>query len=154
VRSRRRRLGWRRLALTCVALIAGAVQIPGIVSSDRVAASNQALAFGFDHRAVALASQATRAEPWAASPYAMRSLAELRERRFKAARADALRAIRREPTDWQHRALLARIDFTAGDAAGARRALDAVARLGPALAPSVSALKHRVSSKSHERPKR
>jgi hypothetical protein len=149
IRSAQQARTWLRLAMAFVALIAGALQIPGIVASDRVAASSQAMRHGFDRSAVALAGQGVEAEPWAASPYAMRSAAELSERRFGAARADARRAIAREPSDWQHRALLARVELAAGHEAAARRALSAVERLGPALAPSVAALERKLGTHGH-----
>jgi len=128
-RTRRPRLTKGRVAIVALAALAGVVQIPGIVSTQRVRASDRSLAIGLESRARELADDAVSAQPWAASPYAQRALVSESEGLWEAARADALEAIAREPTNWRHRVLLARIEARSGDKAAALAALEAAARL-------------------------
>ena len=60
--------GWARAGLAVVALIGAASLVPSLVSTQRTRASGTALAQGDTERAVQLADDAIRAEPWAASP--------------------------------------------------------------------------------------
>jgi O-Antigen ligase len=145
-RPPRRRLGWGRVLVVAIAVIAGAVQIPGIASTDRIRASAAALTAGLDQRAERYADEAVRSEPWAADAYGMRALVEIDHRELGRARMDAQRAIAREPTNWQHRLLLARIEIEAGDSRAAARALDQVRALRPALAPQVRRTKRELRS--------
>ncbi|HMC07049.1 MAG TPA: O-antigen ligase family protein [Solirubrobacterales bacterium] len=147
-RQPRPALRWGRVAVVGIAVIAGAIQIPGIVSTDRVRASADALASGFDEDAARLASQAVSSEPWAADPYATRAFVELKSGELGRARIDVGRAIAREPTNWEHRQLLARIDIQAGDTRAAQRALTQMRALRPALAPEVRATKRALRSRS------
>ena len=137
----RRRLTRSRLAIAAVAVIAGAIQVPGLVSTDRLRASQRALAVGVDDRATELADEAVRAEPWAASPYAGRAFVELARGDDAAARDDALEAISKEPTNWRHRLLLARIETQMGDDNAALRAARQARLLGAPKAAVGSALR-------------
>ena len=136
-RPSRAALRWPRVGAVAIALVGGAIQVPGIVSTDRVRAADDALASGFDDRAAELANQAVSSEPWAAGPYAARAFVELAGGELDRARIDVHRAIDREPTNWEHRLLLARIDIEAGASRAAQRALNEVRTLRPALAEEV-----------------
>ncbi len=138
-RHRRRRLSGGLVAAVCLAILAGAVQVPGIVSADRLRAAEQDALLGFDREALDLADQAVRAEPWAASPYAARAFAELRARRPAAALADAREAVSRERESWRLRLLLAHAEAAAQNDAAARRAIGSAVRLGAPRAVASSA---------------
>ncbi len=57
-----------RAALVVAALLAAGVQVPGLVSNDRVRASQEQLAAGELEAARSSAEAAIDAEPWAATP--------------------------------------------------------------------------------------
>ncbi len=122
---------WLRLALTIGALLVAAVQVPGLVSTQRMRQSQSDLDRGEISAAVDAAGQAIDAEPWAASPYATRALALERSGDLDAAAADASDAIERGPNDWRSHLLLARLDAERG------RRTEALAQLARArkLAP-------------------
>jgi O-Antigen ligase len=140
IQPRGRRLSRARVAIVALAVLAGAIQIPGLVSTGRVRASATALADGHVGAARGLASQALAAEPWAATPYAERALAEFGEGRLAAARKDTREAIAREPTNWRHRMLLARIEIEAGNRRGVLRAAHQLSRLRPGMKVKRSAI--------------
>ena len=125
----RRVVSLRRVVAAGIAIAAGAIQIPAIVATERVRASLSALAIGDDEGALESADEAVSAEPWAATPYAVRSMVNLQLGRLERAREDARVAIDHEPTNWQHRVMLARVLDAAGDNAGSERALDDAMRL-------------------------
>jgi hypothetical protein len=136
-----RRLGGPayRAVLVAVAALACMAQVPGLVSTQRVRASEAALDAGKPERAHELAQEAVDAESWAATPYVHRALASEAQRRYGAAAADVGRAIRREPTNWRHPLLLARIEIELGDrkrAVSAFRRGEALRPLSPLFAPS------------------
>jgi hypothetical protein len=131
------RLRRRRLVLIAVAVLAGVTQVPGIVSDNRLRAALAASEAGFGERALELAADAQRAEPWAAGPRALQAELHLDAGDSAAARTSALAAIEREPTWWRHRLVLARIELAAGDREAARAAMADVARLRPAVAAQV-----------------
>jgi hypothetical protein len=131
-RAERWKLGpWTRAALVVAALLAGAVQVPGLVSTERTRASESALANGDATRAKDLADQAITAEDWAASPYAARAEAVERLGNLAEAKRDAQQAIDREPDNWRNRLLLARIEAEQGDRPGAQGQIAAARRLAP-----------------------
>ena len=133
-RRRRRRLGPRQnLALGTGAILAGAVIIPGIVVIERERASYSAMVIGRGDKAAAAADDAVAAAPWLSSPFATRALVRVSEGDLTGARADALDAISREPTNWRHRVLLAGIEGRAGNTLGVKDALDAAQELNPGL---------------------
>lgn len=141
---RRGGLGWRRLALVALAVVAGAVQIPPLVSTNRARAAEDALAVGLRERAVELAHEAVRAQPWAADPYALRAVVALSDDRPTAARADAREAAEREPTNWRHRLLIARIEIESGRRAAALDALEDAVRLRPGASEEVERLREQL----------
>jgi tetratricopeptide (TPR) repeat protein len=122
---------WLRSGLVAAALLAAAVQVPGLVSTQRLRASQAELASGDAQRAIELADQAVRAEDWASTPYAVRALAEERLGDLRDAKRDAQEAVRRQPDDWRNHLLLARIDAKSRDADGARVQLAVARRLAP-----------------------
>ena len=98
-----------------LALVAAASLVPTLVSTERTRASGTALAQGDPARAVQLADDAIRAEPWAASPYAQKALALQAEGRLTEARDEINRAIDHERTNWRWLLIRAQIDARAGD---------------------------------------
>jgi Flp pilus assembly protein TadD len=116
-----------------LAVVAGAVQVPGIVAANRSQAAEAAFAAGLRDHAVELAGDAIQAEPWAADPHALRGRLLLAQGETAAARDDALEAVRLEPTNWRHRLLLAQVEVAAGDYVAARAALEQLAGLRPGV---------------------
>jgi tetratricopeptide (TPR) repeat protein len=129
---RARPLRWPvRGALAVAALIAGLVQLPGLVSTAEIRTSQQEVRAGDLEAAMVDAEDAVASAPWAASPYVHRALLLERMDRLGAARIDILRARGREPTNYRHPLLLARIEALRGNV---RAALNAF-REARALAP-------------------
>jgi tetratricopeptide (TPR) repeat protein len=122
---------WLRAALVVGALLAGAIQVPGLVSTERVRASQSELAKGHAQKALDLADQAISAEDWASSPYAARAEASARLGDLAGAKRDAQQAVDRQPDDWRGRLLLARIEAELGQAGPARAELAEARRLAP-----------------------
>jgi hypothetical protein len=90
------------------ALAAIAVQLPVLVSTSAVRASQREMP-GNPARALADATDGVNAQPWAAFPYVQRGLILEATGDLRAAEADIEHAMRREPTNWRHPLLLARI---------------------------------------------
>ena len=122
---------WLRSAAVVAALLVGAVQVPGLVSTERTRASQDELAQGHAQRARELADQAITAEDWAASPYSARAIASERLGDLAGAEKDVQQAIDREPDNWRHHLLLARIEAEQGDARATRAQLGAARRDAP-----------------------
>jgi tetratricopeptide (TPR) repeat protein len=113
-----------------LALIAGATQVPGLVSTERTRASEAALA-GNPGQALDLANQAVTAEPWAGSPYAARALAYERLRQLRPARAAAEDAIGHDPNNWRNYLLLARVEAELGNRPAVLAQIRQIHRLAP-----------------------
>ena len=113
------------------ALVMVAAQVPTLSSTERVRAADAALRDGELKRAEELASDAVRAEPWAASPYATRALVAERVGDLDQARLDLRSAIKRERTNWRHHLLLARVEARAGNRERAEMELESARRLAP-----------------------
>jgi tetratricopeptide (TPR) repeat protein len=111
--------GWARAGLAVAALVAAASLVPSLVSTQRTRASGTALAQGDPERAVQLADDAIRAEPWAASPYAEKALALQAEGRLTEARDEINRAVDHESTNWRWLLIRAQIDGRAGNRSAA-----------------------------------
>jgi O-Antigen ligase len=120
-----------RLGLTIGALLLAAVQVPGLVSTQRLRASERDLDRGQLSAALDEADEAVDAEPWAASPYAMRATVLERFGDLAPASTDARDAIDREPDNWRHHLLLARIEAERGHRRLARSELAEARRLAP-----------------------
>ena len=131
------RLGERRLptvtrpAAAVAAFCAAVVLVPSLVSLERLRASATELRAGNPAVALGLADDSIDAAPFAASPYVQRALVNEARRRLDLARFDLEEAIEREPTNWRHHVLLARIAARAGDRAAMQRELREVRRLSP-----------------------
>ena len=97
------------------AVAAAIVQVPGLASTDRVRASEDALADGDYATARALAEDAVDAEPWSATAHAQLAIAARAGGDLRTAREEADEAIRREPLNWRWPLLLSRIQVDAGD---------------------------------------
>ncbi len=133
---RRRRRGrlWRpgvRPAAVALALLAAAVQVPGLVSTQRVRASQAAARAGDLPRSEQLAREAIDAEPWAAGPHLQLALVLEQRGALGAAAAEARRAAAREPTNWRHPLALARIEAEGGRTGAALATFRAGRRLRP-----------------------
>ena len=111
--------GWARAGLAVAALVLAASLVPTLVSTERTRASGTALAQGDPGRAVELADEAIRAEPWAASPYAEKALALQAEGRLTEARDEINSAIDHETTNWRWLLIRAQINARAGDLSAA-----------------------------------
>jgi hypothetical protein len=122
---------WLRLGLTVGALLLAAVQVPGLVSTQRSRASETDLDQGRLSAALDAANDAVDAEPWAATPYATRALVLERSGDLSAAAGDARDAIDREPDNWRNHLLLARIDAERGSRRTALSQLAEARRLAP-----------------------
>lgn len=109
------RLGWRgRSVLVGLALVASAVQLPGLIATKEIQRSQAAERKGDSGQAVASAGAAVAAEPWAASGYVQRGLVEESGGRLAAAAADLRAAVTREPTNYANWLLLARVQTERG----------------------------------------
>lgn len=108
---------WRwpvRLGITVLALVAGLVQVPGLLSTLEVGRSQAAERAGNPGQALAWADDAVSAEPWSATAYEQRALVLEADGRLGAAVADERRALGHEPTNYVHWLLLARIQTERG----------------------------------------
>lgn len=122
-----------RVAAVAAALVFGAVQIPGIVGTDRLRDSQTAQADGDLDDALAAAEDAVSAQSWAASALAQRAVVEEELGDLEAARNDLLEAREQEPTNWLLASQLARVQSKLGDgpaAAAARRDAERLNRIG------------------------
>jgi tetratricopeptide (TPR) repeat protein len=107
------------------------VQLPGLVAANRLRDSQAAVRAGQPAAALAAATDAITAEPWGASGYLQRALVLERLEALPEAAADARRAVRREPTNWQTWLVLARIEAERRDVPAALRAARRAHRLNP-----------------------
>jgi tetratricopeptide (TPR) repeat protein len=124
---------WMRALAVVGALLAGAVQLPGLVSTQRVRASEAELANGNPARAKELANQAIAAEDWAATPYAARALASEALGDLRGARRDAQQAVDRDPDNWRDHLILARIEAELHRRGAARAQVAEARRLAPSI---------------------
>jgi hypothetical protein len=122
---------WTRAALVVLALAGFVSQVPGLVSTERLRASQTALAEGDPDRARQLADEAIDAEPWAGAPYAARAAALESAGDLSGARRAVDEAIDRDPFNWRNHMLLARIEAREGDRLGVETQLREVRRLAP-----------------------
>lgn len=103
-----------RVPLVIAALVLCAVELPGLVSTSEVRKSQAAINRGNLASALSHANQAIDSQPWAATPVVQRALVEERQGRLAAARGDLLTAQRREPENWRHPLILARVTAELG----------------------------------------
>src|SRR3954452_3368944 len=139
-RSGRVKLAVGRVVLILLAFMAAAVQVPGIISTERLRTGEDFLDAGFAGQAQHYAGQAIAAEPWSADAYAIRALAELSDGHLPAATKDARAAVDREPASIAQRKALLQVQFTAGDRRGALETLDAMENLDPHQAHVIASM--------------
>lgn len=137
-RSGRRRRGvlarpGGRAAIVVGAVFAALVQIPGIVSTQRVRASEEALAAGDVSAARAGAEQAIDAQPWAAGPHAQLAVVEREAGDLETAQDEIEEAIEREPDNWEWPLVLAPIQADLGDRPAAIETFTEGRKLAPHL---------------------
>jgi tetratricopeptide (TPR) repeat protein len=120
-----------RVVLVLLSLVAIAVQLPALASTSALRESQAAFRANDEEEARAAAADAISASPWAAAPYAQRALLHEAAGRLEAAAADVRRAARREPTNWRHPLLLARIEAERGRPKAALAAFERARRLRP-----------------------
>lgn len=104
-----------RWIVVAFAVFACLVQVPGLVATTRLRASQSDLRAGASGAALKAATDAITTEPWAASPYAQRGLVEEAVGDLALAAADLRRAASREPTNFRYPLVLARVDTEAGN---------------------------------------
>ncbi|MEA2134465.1 MAG: hypothetical protein QOC68_2374 [Solirubrobacteraceae bacterium] len=121
----------RRVGATIVAVVALGVQLPVLASAVQVRVSQRATQAGDFDEAVTAATTAVQVAPWGATGYAQRAV--VLERLGLGARAatDARRATAREPTNWEHWLVLARIEAERGRVRPAIAAARRAAALNP-----------------------
>jgi hypothetical protein len=120
-----------RALVVAFAVLAVLVQVPGLLSTLATRRSQRAERARDASAALSWADLAVNAEPWAASPYEQRGLVLEAAGRLPAARADLERAVAREPDNFTHRLVLARIETEAGDRKDAARQLARARLLRP-----------------------
>ena len=96
-----------RWGMVVVAVLLGALQIPGVVSTGALRDSERQRSLGEPAAALVAADRALRAAPWSGAAYAARAEARLDLDDAEGARVDALEAIEREPLEAEHWILLA-----------------------------------------------
>lgn len=98
-----------RACLVAVAIAAAALQVPALVSEERIRASQAAARDGNLANSRALAEDALDAAPWAAAPHEQLALVAEAEGRLREARRQVGEAIGKEPDNWRFPLLLSRI---------------------------------------------
>jgi tetratricopeptide (TPR) repeat protein len=127
------RRAWRwpiRAVITVLALVAGLVQLPGLVSSLELGRSQAAERAGQPAQALAWANHAVGSEPWSASAYEQRALVFEADGRLGPAATDERQAIAHEPTNYVHWLLVSRIDAERGRYSAALADYQQARRLG------------------------
>ena len=120
-----------RIPVALFPLLLVLVQLPPVVGTSRIRDSQAAAARGDDAEALAAAADAVAIQPWAATPYVQRALLQERAGALRAAETDLLRAREREPTNWRHALLLARVLAEQGRASEAVQAFEQARKLRP-----------------------
>jgi hypothetical protein len=123
--------GWMRAVLVALAVGAGAVQLPGLVSTTEIRRSQAAERARNGTVALALANAAVDAEPWSASAYEQRGLVLEAAGRYGPAAAAMRRAIDGEPINYVHWLDLARVETELGEIGAALTDYSQAHRLRP-----------------------
>ncbi len=118
-----------RLAAAIVAVLAGALMVPGIVSTQLARDSSAFVTAHHADDAVAYADSAVAAEPWSASAHAQLAIAQQAQNQVRSARASARRAVDLEPRDPINQLLLGVVDHRLGLERAAVGRIRASARL-------------------------
>ena len=105
---------WARAGLVVLCIGAGAVQLPGLLSTVEIRRSQAAERARNGNLALAFANDAVDVEPWSASAYEQRGLVLEAADRYGAAAVALRRAISDEPTNYVHWLDLARVETERG----------------------------------------
>jgi hypothetical protein len=109
--ERERGIPWPlRATLVALCVGAGALQLPGLLSTTAIRNSQAAERQRNGNLALSWANAAVDAEPWSASAYEQRGLVLEAAHRYGAAAADLRRAIANEPTNYVHWLNLSRVE--------------------------------------------
>jgi tetratricopeptide (TPR) repeat protein len=120
-----------RAALVAVAAGALIIQLPGILSTSDIRRSQAAERAGHAGAALALARDAVSAEPWSASAHEQQALVlEAGGQLEEAGRQESL-AASREPANYAHYLIRARIETELGELGAALRDYQHARRLRP-----------------------
>ena len=103
-----------RIVVVAIAAGAGVVQLPGQLSTSAIRRSQASERAGNGEQALGWAQDAVNAEPWSASAYEQRGLVLESAGKFSRAAEDLGQAITREPDNYEHWLILARIETEAG----------------------------------------
>jgi O-antigen ligase len=122
-----------RGAIVGVALLAAIAEVPGLVSTARLRASETATRAGDLASAHSLAEQAISAEPWAATPHQQLASVELLQGQLGSAKDEIHQARQADPDNWRFPLVQVQIDVRAGDRRAAQRAFLQGRRLAPRL---------------------
>lgn len=120
-----------RAFLVVLALVAIVIQLPPLVGTSQVRSSQRAAAAGDLESARRHAQDAVDSWPWAATPLVQRALVAERSGNLAAAIVDLKRAERREPTNWKHPLLIARVRARLGRPSAALSSYRTAMRLRP-----------------------
>jgi hypothetical protein len=110
-----------RAPIVLLAVVAGCVQVPGLLSTAALRRSQAAERAGRTGLALAWATDAVSAEPWSASAYEQRALVLESDGQLAAAARDLSRAISHERLNYAHWLLLARVQTERGMLGSAQR---------------------------------
>jgi O-antigen ligase len=110
-----------RALLAAAAVLAAAVQIPGLESTLETRRSQAAERAGNGALAIAWAKAAVSSEPWAASPYDQEALVLESAGRLQQAVVELRHATAKEPDNYAHWLLLARVQTERGRLSAAAR---------------------------------
>lgn len=124
-----------RTAIAVLAVAMGVLQLPGAVATMELRAAERAVLDGDLDGGVGHADRAIAVQPWAAIPYLARGQIELARGDGAAARADARRAIEREPLEYRSWLLAFRADAQLGRPLASLRAYRRARELGYASPP-------------------
>jgi cytochrome c-type biogenesis protein CcmH/NrfG len=119
------------MALVATALTAGLIQLPGMLSTAALQRSESAASAGQSSVALGWAQQAVDAEPWSASAYQQLGLVLESAGQLQAAATDLRASISREPQNYAHWLILARIETELGRIGTAAGAYDRARALRP-----------------------
>lgn len=124
-----------RAAGVAAAVLACALQVPTLAGVTRVEDSQAAFRAGDVDGAKEAAADAADLEPWAASPYVQLALIDEADGSLTEAERHVREAIEREPTNWVHWELLARIEDARDEPEAAEAAYEEARRLRPVVPP-------------------
>jgi hypothetical protein len=122
---------WMRAGFVVLALGAGALQLPGLVSTRDIRGSQAAEQARNGNLALSLANDAVSAEPWSASAYEQRGLVLEAAGRYREAAAALRQAASDEPANYVHWLGLARVETELGHVAAALSDYSRAHRLRP-----------------------